>query len=371
MAYNLEQIIGYVNLLGLIERIKMGVPNPLPGEFFSLKQDTVGDSGKYTRVTGTRTVAQLVMANAPAKRVALKGIEDVPVKLMSTFEEIFLDPNVLLMLRAYDEYTRNKGKQEVARQTKNFVQRFMNLRIAAACGVLANGKLWFDSSFNLQPTSSSAAITIDYAMGANNQNQLNGIIDVSWADNTANIPKQLANLQEQSLQLTGYEIETCFYGRNVPTYISQNDYTEEYMARHQEMRSEFLTGMNGKKLGGAVPQGLFGIKNWVPVNTAFFEDSAGTNQTIFGADAAIFTPAVDGTMQEWWETIEGSTLVPTTINIVADAMAALNSFKEVQGMYAYGKPNDNPVGIVMRAGDRFLPALKVPDVVFQAVVANF
>lgn len=368
MAFNLEQIIGYAALLGVIERIKNGVPNPLPKEFMTITKDTVGDSGKYTRITGTRKVARLVMRGAPARRVEQKLIEDIPVKLLNSFEELMLDPQVLLNLRKLDDYSRDKGKQEVARQTKNFVQRGINLRVVAACQVLANGILYFDADYNLLPSSSGAVFSVDYAVPANNKNQINGLIDVSWSDTTANIPRQLAQLQELSLQTTGYEIETAFYGRNLPSYISQNDYTEEYMARHQEMRDQYLTGMNGKKLGGAIPQGLFGIKNWVPVNTAFYEDDTDTNQTIFGVDQVVFTPAIDDSMSEWWETIEGSTLVPTTVDIQTDAMAALNSMKEAQGMYAYGKVHDNPAGIVMRSGDCFLPAIKVPAAIFPADV---
>lgn len=369
MAVALEQVIGYVSLLGLIERIKSGIPNPLPEQFFSLvNNDPVGDSGKYTRVTGTRTLAKHVMYGAPAVRRALKGIEDIPVKLIHSYEEISFNPLVLIQLRAYEKYVNDRGKQEVARQVKEFVMNFTNSRIHAVQSMLANGKIWVDSSGNPLPTSSGASRTIDYGMSANNQNQLNGLIDTPWSDTSANIPTQMALLQERSLQATGYPLEIAFYGRNVPSYFATNDYVQEYLARNQQMNNEWLTAAGGKKLGGVVPQGMFGIKNWVPINTGFFEDSSGTNQSIWNADAVTFTPEISS---DWYEMLQGEYPVPKSIDIQSSAEQAMRDLEIVKGMFAYAKVLHNPVSITMFHGDTYLPVLKVVDAVYQAIVANY
>lgn len=367
MAAALEQILGYVNLLGLIERIKRGVPQPLPDAFLNTIKPTIGDSGKYTRVFGTRTTARRVEYGSPSIRRQLKGVEDVPVKLLHTYEHIDLNPLVLRQLRAYEKYERDMGKQEVARQTKEFVQNFINLRTMSWQHVLSRGAIYFDESGNLLPSSSGAAVTVDYAVPANNKNQLNGLIDQSWADNSTNIPAQIAALQERSAQDTGYEIECAFYGRNVPSYLSQNDYVAEYNARNKEVQEEFLFG-NGKKLGGSIPQGYLGIKHWIPVNTGFYEDASGTNQTAFGENQVSFTPAPS---EEWHELIEGTYEVPTTINIQTDAAAALGSLKTTQGMFAYSQLITDPITIRMFHGDTFLPVLKVPGCVYLATVAGY
>jgi len=362
MAASLEQILGYVNLLGLIDRIKTGVPQPLPDQFFTLTKPTVGDSGKYTRVVGTRTTARRVAYGAPSIRRELKGIEDIPCKLIHTFEHIMLDPLILRQLRKYDSYERDMGKQEVARQVKEFVVNFANLRVTSVQHMLALNAIYFDASGNLLPSSSGAAVTVDYAVPANNKNQLNGLIDVSWANNSANIPAQIAALQERAAQDTGYEIECAFYGRNISSYFRTNDYVEEYAARNTSTNQEFLFG-NGKKLGGSIPQGFMGVKNWIPVNMGFYEDSAGVNRTTFGVNQVVFTPAIS---QDWYEFLEGTAEVPTTINIQTDANAALDSSKTVQGMFAYAKILDDPMGIKMLHGDTFLPVLKVPGSIYNA-----
>lgn len=367
MAASLEQILGYVNLLGLIERIKTGIPQPVPDQFFSTTKQIIGVSGKYTRVYGTRTVARRVEYGAPSVRRALKGVEDIPVRLIHTHEHIHLDPIVLRQLRAYDSYELNLGKQEIARQVKEFVINFTNLRTAAVLQSLSLGAIYFDSAGNLLPSSSGAAVTVDYAVPANNQNQLNGVVDKTWADSTANIPRQLTQLQETALQTTGYEIEVAFYGRNIPTYLAQNDYVAEFAVRNPAVNQEYLMGA-GKKLGGSIPQGYLGVKHWIPVNTAFFEDANGTNQTIFGADKIVFTPAISS---DWYEMLEGSYEVPTTLNMLPDAQQALNACKTVQGMFAYSKLMDDPPGIKMNHGDTFLPVIKVPASIYQATVAGF
>ena len=352
--------MGYTALTGLIQATTSGIPNPLPEKFMSTTRDVIGDAGRYTRVTGQRRTARLGKYGASALRRELKDVGSVDVKLMHTFEEQPIPPLVMQALRNYENYEVQKmGMQEVARQVKEFTQLFVNLRIATIMQVLANGILYFDGSGNLLPSSSGAVETISFQMNANNQNQLNGIIAASWATASTNIPLHLRNLKKRAAQLTGYELKYAFYGVNLPTYFTTNDYVLDYLSRNPTWSNKYLESEHGE-----IPDGLFGL-TWIPVYNSFFEDSTGTNQEIVGVDKVIFTPDVSS---DWWEVMQGSYLVPTSINITTDAGAAMNSLKQVYGMFGYGLAGHNPVTVNTFYGDTFLPVIRNPDVVFQADV---
>lgn len=362
MANQLQQLLGYVQLAGIIEAVKLGVPNPFPKQFFNITKKTVGDSGRYSQVTGTRRTARLVQYGGPALQREQRNFATRDVKLLHSFEEQQYSPILLQQLRNYENYEQMQmGKQEVVRQTKNLAQLFQNLRISALALALANGRLGFDGSGNLLPDSSysSAVEQIDFSVNANNKNQLNGIISASWALAATDIPSQLRTLKQKSAQLTGYPLRNVFYGINVPSYLTQNDYVLDYLARNPSENAEFLAS---NEIGD-----LFGLK-WHPVYESFFEDSAGTNQNIFDANLCVFTPEVT---EDWYELMEGSYTVPRSINIMTDAMQSLANFDVVHGMFSYGMIGSNPPGIKQFSGDTFLPIIKIPDVVFQGKVAGF
>jgi Phage major capsid protein E len=356
VANQLQSLLGYVQLAGVIEAVKLGVPNPFPKEFFSIKKKTEGDSGRYSQITGTRRTARIVQYGATALQREQRNFATKDVKLIHSFEEQQYSPILLMQLRNYDNYEQMAmGKQEVTRQTKNFAELDQNLRISTLALALANGRVGFNGN-DLVPDSSYSTATeqIDFGIAANNKNQLNGIIAAKWSLNNTDIPSQLRTLKQKSIQLTGYPITHAFYGINVPSYLTQNDYVLDYLARNPPERADFL---NSAEVGE-----LFGIK-WHPVYTSFFEDSTGTNQTIFGADQVTFTPDIDESI---YELMEGSYPVPRSINIATDAVAALNNFDKVYGSFAYGMVGANPPGIKQFQGDTFMTILKVPDAYFLA-----
>lgn len=357
MAYNLQQLLGQVTLTGLVNATTDGIPDPL-SMFDGAKRNVTGDAGRYTRVTGQRKTARTVKYGAAAVERELKDIATVDVKLMHSFEMQPIQPLVLQALRNYTSYEmQNRGSQEVARQVKHFGTLFKNLRIACKHQVLANGVIYFDGSGNLLPTSSGAVETHSFQMSANNQAQLNGILTTSWDNTSANIPAQLRALKARAAQTTGYPLKIAIYGRNVPTYLTQNDYVLDFLSRNPAWSGKYLDSNAGE-----IPDGLFGFK-WVPAYEAFFEDQDGTNQTTWPADQVTFTPEVSG---EWWEVLEGSYLVPTSIDMKADAAAAIGSMKQVHGMFSYGLCTHNPPGVATYTGDTFIYVLRNPDVIFQA-----
>jgi hypothetical protein len=356
MAKSLSQILGYVTLTGTIQATTRGIPNPFPESFMTKTQDVVGNKGKYTRFTGQRKVARLNKYGGPAHKRNLMPVGEVDIKLLHSFENISLDPLLMKALRSYDSYEQDRGIREVGRQIAELGQLYQNLRIATTAQVLGNGSLYWDGDGNLLPSSSGAIETHSFQVNANNQNQLNGIITASWALPATDIPLQLRNLKKRAAQLTGYPLKYAFYGENIPTYLTQNDYVLDYLSRNPSVNPEFL---QSAEMGD-----LFGL-TWVPVYTAFFEDQSDTNQAIWGADKVVFTPEVSA---DWWEVIEGSYEVPKTIDIIANADSAMGSMDTVYGMFSYAKAEHNPPTMGVYMGDTQIPVLKVPDAIFQADV---
>lgn len=365
MAYNLQSILGYQTLMGIIQKVRSGVPNPFGEEWFKTNKQCIGDSGVYTQVTGTRQVARVVAYGSPALARQLRNVAVLPIKLIHTLEKLPLDPLVLQQLRNYDNYNMQQlGKQELTRQTAEFARLGQNLRIVATALVLANGRLGADSGGNLLPDSSfgTAYYQMTFGVPAANTGNLSAIISGagSWKLNSTDIPGILRQLKQLAIQTTGYELKDIWYGINIPSYITQNNYVIDYLARNPTERAEFL---NSAEVGS-----LFGF-TWHPVYTSLWDtstdSSTNTYQYTWGNDNITLTPEVSA---DWWEWAEGSYMVPTSLNIASNAESALNNFRQVFGPFAYGMITLDPPGIVEVMGDTFLPVLKNGAAIFQANV---
>lgn len=358
MAKTLSQLLGYMPLTGLIKAVSTGIPNVLPPAFWSNPKKTLGNVGRYTVVRGTRATAKQTTYGSQARQRELRDLDIKDVKLLHTYEFIKMDLLLLQMLRNYDNYdVQNMGMQEVDRQQAEFRAYFDNLRLAAVYSMLSLGHVYFDREGNLLPSSSTNVLDIDYQIDANHMNQLNGIIASTWATSSNDIPLQLRNLRIQAAKDTGYPLKYAFYGVNIPSYLTKNDYVKDYLSRNPAFAQKYLEQAE-------IPDGLFGF-TWVPVYTSFFEDQNGTNQSFFGADAVVFTPEINPLV---YELMEGTFQVPTTFNATNDLAGAIDTCRAVQGMFSYGIPCHNPPTVEMFYGDTFLPIWKVPGAIYIADV---
>lgn len=358
MAKTLEQILGYVYLCGLVEDIKTGVPDVLPKEFMTTKSETLADQGRYTRYAGTRqTIRRVEYGSASFKR-ALSAIGSFDVKLLHSYEHIELNVKDYQSLRNYTNYqVQNMGVQEVSRQYQQFRKLLDNNRISTICSMLTKGAIYHDIDGHLLPSSSGAVSTVDYGVGANNQNQLNGIIAASWATTSTDIPAHLRALKQRSAQQTGYPLKYAFYGKNIPSYFTTNTLVQAYLSRNPQTHQQWLDT-------GDLPDGLFGF-TWVPAYLAFFEDSGNTNRVWWGDDQVVFTPEIDSSV---YELMEGTYPVPKSYQPVSNLSAAMDAFDLKHGMFGYAVPVSDPMTARCYAGDTFLPIWKVPDALYIADV---
>jgi len=273
---------------------------------------------------------------------------------MHTFLNQFHDPVVLQNLQAYDRPdVQAMGIAEVGRQSAEFAALFDNLRISSVASMLALGKIHFDGNGNLLPTSAGAVITIDFSVPAANKGQCGGLVDVKWPTTTANIPKQLGAIKDYNVKTTGYALTTAYYGSSVPGWIMANDYVTKMAQGNVALAQSLLSNI--------IPDGYLGLK-WRPAGSSCFTDANGTLQTIFPADAVVLTPDVT---RDWYELIEGSYPVPTSLgNVFSDAVAAAQSTKLTVGKFGYAQILTDPSTVKQLGGDTFLPVLKVPGTIY-------
>ena len=365
MGRSIQDLLSAYNMMGSIEAVKTGIPDPCPDfSAAGLKRGIVGKSGSFIKVDGGRTLARKVAYGSPSVRTGLRGISEVGVMLLHVFEHQMHDPIVLVnLLDPTNAVAQDLALKEVGRQTKLFKSRFENLRIAMNVSLLRYGALYFDGAGNLLPSAGGAVDTIDFGIPAGNKGTLDvfgagAIIAAKWSASTTNIPAHVAAIIEASARLTGYEVTTAYYGKNLLSYLMANDYVK-LLLTYQPAWSQQL-------LNQQIPDGFLGLK-WKPASKAFFEDAAGVTQVMWSDDQVTFVPDVSN---DWFEVLEGTYPVPTDLGGTAADAASIASGKVtmVQGMFNYAHVLSDPVGIKHMAGDTVLPVLKVPKAVFQATI---
>lgn len=366
---SLQDILGWVALTKAVNAVKDGIPNPFPPFLFTVRSEDkiIGNSTKFNRLYGARKAARSIKYGAAPRHRELQKEELIEAKFLAFGEERIFDPLVLQCLRDYDNYDNSeKAKRMVANNVKTMGTLFGNSRIVSVATTLAKGAIYVDSGGNLLPTSSGAAETYSQQIPAGNigtvlDGAAAGIFGAtgggSWALPGTNIPLQLTRLDELAAQTHGYEPKIALYGKNVKTYMIQNDYVIDFLARNPTMQTKWLQD-------NTIPDGLFG-KTWVPAWKASYTKDNDTNVSLWPADTVTFLPGEED-LDAYWSFFEGSNLVPRNLNIQTDAVAALGSLETVWGAYGYAVVNHKPLGVSAVMGDCFWPAVKIPEAIYIA-----
>lgn len=360
MSKMLSQLLAPDNLTGIIQTNVNGVPEDiLPSGFFTVTGRFSGNQGRYNKVAGTQNTATVQNYGAPARMVNKWGISTQPVTLLHAFESIAFDPADLVNLMAEDRPIQQQmGRQTVERNLANFAQRFRNLRISAVMSALATGYIYADGSGNLLPSSSGAVISVDYGVAAGHKDQIGGIIGASWATAGTDIAGDIEAIQANSIQTTGKVLKYAFYGDAVAGYLGGNTNIGALIHASPALSEQMARQSVG------IPQGLLGL-TWIPAGRSFFRDQTDTVRSWVDSDHVILTPEPSA---DWWGFLEGSYLVPRSIDLSSDAMSGLGDLQEVMGPFSFATKSVNPPGLVQYSGDTFLPVLTNPDAIYIADV---
>lgn len=357
----LQDILGWRNISTSVQKVESGIPDLLPAELKTLKENVLGDRTTYITFRGQRQTARRGEYGAPSRARVHRPVGEQSVALLHFPEHYKVEQELLMRLRQpNDLLAQQKAQELIARQGADFRTLFDNTRILAITMALANGKIWFDSSGNILPTSSGAAVTIDYGVPANNLNQLNGIIGTKWSTTSAPIITDLEEIAIQNRRNTGRTPKHAFYGLNIPRYLFLNDTLKQYWQYNPEMYKALAAEP------GRVPQGFAGLM-WHPMGQSFFDDQNETTQACWGNDLLVFTPEITRNV---YTLFEGSLPVPKTFGVYTDAMAAINDVEIIYGMGGYAILVADPLGVKVINFDTFLPMFKTANVgdIFIATV---
>ncbi len=362
MSKSLEDILGFAPLTEALRATASGVPNPFPQEFFNVAPANriIGDRAKYVRLFGERRTSMRAQYGSPARRRSLKDIGDQTVRCTHNYESINIDYVMLQKLRSFEQYQQDEGVDWLRYQIAEAAQRQMNSRIIGVASALSQGALYWDTDGNVLPSSSGADAnqTVDFGIPATHKNQINGIIDASWALHNTDIPTHLRKIQQFAAQETGVVPTTALYGINIPKYIQQNDFCMAYLSRDGQFRTSYK--------GNQIPDGLFGIDRWIPVYTTFFEDSGGTTRLIWDDDLLVLVPNVSQpNKMNWWAMYEGSFPVPKTIDVQRNPDITPDAFDLQYGMFSYAVGRFDPPAMEVFYGDTFLPGLRGEKFIYQ------
>lgn len=358
MPVDITDLLGYTVITEMVERVAAGIPKVLPDAFYANPKNVPGDRYRRITVRGTRKVAKTSQYGAPAKQVERIGVGGEEVVMIHSHEQISITDELLKVLRPLEanDPAVLMFRDVLQLQTLNFSTRFENLRNATAHSALGNGHLWFDSDGNLLPTSSGAAVDVDYRIPAGNKGSVGGIIDGPWSTASTNLVNQLNNLKMYGRQLTGKRLTHAFYGKNVMGNMINNTSMQQYLARNPQYNTAILNDST------QIPNGLLDFQ-WHPVQDAFFESDSGTITEQFPADQITFTPDPG---PDWWVLRQGGYPVPKRFGEAADLAALISGtgFEYQYGRFGYAWMVPGVIQGNMNMGDTFLYDITNPDAVF-------
>lgn len=357
MAKPLEMIMGSIPMTTAAQTVTRGIPTKLPPAFYRVTRRVRGNQVAYQTRAGGRAAAKLVQYGAPSVLVGGSAPSEAAAVLIHSFEHERYPMQMLNNLRSGDPMLQQMAQDDIDAKTGDFMERYNTLRVAAIGSLLGNGRIWFDGNGEFLPTSAGAVTTLNAGIPANNLNQLNGIIAASWALAGTDIISHITNLKKVALQTTGMPLKHVFYGSNIPGYLAANTAIKSYLTAAPALAQALYTT-------GEIAPGFMGLE-WHPVYESFTVSAGGTLSETYGGDYVGFTPEPS---PAWYEFVEGSYLVPSSVEVQPTVQAAMANLREVTGKFSYGTVAHDPVGIVHYAGDTFVPIIKNPAAIYIADV---
>lgn len=192
-----------------------------------------GRTGEYQVFNNTRQIGR---GRAPGTAAAIakrQAIGRVPIVYPRMHEEIpLLAEELHNLARIGDPRMRDEaGAQMIRRQTGFLAQKAANWRAAQIFGMLRDALYVTESGddWYFTYTSSGAAFQINHQMPAGNKTQLNmlaagNIIDTSWDNPAADIPKHLGEIDAAFQELYGGQLRVVMCQNDIWQYVIKNDH---------------------------------------------------------------------------------------------------------------------------------------------------
>lgn len=339
----------------------MGVVRPYPAEYYAGVNNPVpGVTVSYDLETASREAAPIV--NPDSQPVTLQGVATVNKKVagLGSRASYTIPIDLIQSLQFPGDIVRMNAMNELERQMRNHVEKFVTLRSDTVHSALIRGKVDVSSAGLVQTTTSSPVRWIDYAIPTGNQLTAAGGGSTyaigDWSSAGTDIVTAVSELKRYAAKTYSMQIGVCEYGVDVPGFLAKNTAFKEYLARNPQFNTNYVST-------GEIPDGVLGLK-WIPVGTAT-KVASGTG-TSFAADNFLaFSPPLS---TGWFQVYNCGLPAPTGVASEADFVSALtsadqlvNKFPIRYGMHAYTVYNARNLSAELIVADFHAPIIKSPN----------
>ena len=328
--------------------------NELVGFYFNDPTPTDGDEFEIVFYPALMTPVPLNTPGAEARQLAIGQGQGKKAGIIYDFSEKTLPAEILQALREPDSWQlQDRGREALNFEMSRFSRQQEITKELSIALTLAFGHFGIDAQGNIRPptedsntgvlTDDASTVTpVDFGVDNSHRGNLGGLIDKLWTDPSAKIADQL-DLVRNAAEAANAEVPTEIWVHNLTKrYLRNNDQFLEWAQYNQVSTTAVLSGSVINDLWG-FNWHFYGRKYRDPVTSAMVDFLPQTK--------AIITPPP--TNEGWCQQKQGLSLIPTSINIEPDALAALSKIEKVYGRFAYAQLTANPVQLKMYAGDKW------------------
>jgi len=291
-----------------------------------------GDTAEWDILRKANQRGHIKAPGAPSKRVPLHPAGHRATRCLHYGENKMLDGDRMENIRGLGTDTQAVMEEYVGSEQEGLAMRDNRLREVAISQAMTG---------TLAMTDDDTIVSVDYGVDATHK----PTASASWATAGTDIPADIRAWKRLIRRDSGFNPALAFCNEDIMTKMMANTAVKEFLGAAEYKAQVGQTGYIVRFMG----------LDWIVYDDGYDTD-AGVFTPFIAADKVLFTPAPS---KEWFRVIEGSTKIPTQNK---------ETLVSVFGKHSYRTVVDDPAGIKLIVGDRFIPALVVPDAIVYADV---
>jgi len=357
---SIKTLLDYRSLKAMYESEKTNasIPTPFTDMFFVNPSNEETDDFTMIVDSVEQRPAPLNNKGAKARVLDKVGADERRGVLFNTFNAMPFGAELIDAIREPDSQTIDrKATRETRRQLAKFARRHAIQKEVVVSKIITDGVVYYDVANGVikEAVGDADSVAIDFGVAATHKGNLNGLVSAYISTASFGLHKLIEDVKLQA------EAENVA----PPTEILCHPSMKQYLRALTEFQTYVTASYQDAEqvLRGETIENLFGM-NWHFV-AGRYKDSAGTNIPTMDPKKLIFIPPVS---EGFVQASNGKVLVPTTLDLHDDPLAALASLAENYGEFAYATVTHNPVGIEAYVGDCYGLNYVTPNSIWQATV---
>lgn len=324
-------------------------------DFFVSPEDVDGDEYQIVYYPAMNEPAPMNTRGAAAHILNAQGGSKRQAALFYAFNCLPFPMSGLEALREPDSETlQDKARKTIGQQFDQFAERHRIYKELVISKIMTNGVVYANAAGQILEDSTGAVITADMGVSANHKGNLNGLVTALWSVAGTKIATQLDNLKNQA-EAEGAEPPTEIYVHSLSKiHLRANTEFQTWAVENNQIADTILRG-------DMIPD-LWGF-NW-HFYGGKYKGADGNMKDFIPTTKAVICPKPG----PWLRAANGSTLVPSSLEISQTVEQALSNVAKVYGQYAYAKLLDNPLKLAMFMGDVFGLNFADPASIWQPTV---